>query len=193
MVSPYNEMCSLYNEWSIANVYYPMPSHFERNMFARSMEMTGHVLLAIVNFVGLRAIAASAAFAVRSTSRSQRHAGAYVALTVVALVGSSARLQVMSQTAFAAINASSDDQLQDFYLQFLDYVDDAQIKWIKCGYLRRLSAAGSTVVRCQSAPLDGVISGSAGFPALRTHKKSLFVVSYPWLSKHHPDPDGSTL
>ncbi|CAK0808118.1 unnamed protein product [Prorocentrum cordatum] len=227
------------SSWSIANVYHFMPSHFESNMFGRSMEMTGHVLLVIVNLVGLRAMAASAAFAIRSTSRSQRHAGAYVALTVVALVGSftstmvcvvfyfesepdtprsdssaaafvdammdcfgvvmfsglvgPARLQVLSQTAFAAINAFSDDQLQDFYLQFLDYLDEAQIKWIKCGYLRRLSSAGSIVVRCQNVPLNEVIIGSAGFPILRTHKKSRFVVSYPWLSKHHPDPDGSTL
>ncbi|CAK0846678.1 unnamed protein product [Prorocentrum cordatum] len=227
------------SSWSIANVYYYMPGHFERNLFARFMEMTGHVLLAIVHCVGLRAMAASAAFAIRSTSRSQKHAGAYVALTFVAVFGSfistmvcavfyfesdpetsrpdsaaaafvdtimdcfgvvmfsglvgPARLQAMAQTAFVAINAFSDDQLQDFYLQFLDYFDEAQIKWIKCGYLRRLSAAGSIMVRCQDVPLNEVIMGSAGFPALRTHTKGRFVVSHPWLSKHHPDPDGSKL
>lgn len=53
-----------------------------------------------------------------------------------------AQLQRLSQDAFVAINAYSEYQLQNFYEQFLEYLDVAKVKWVRCGFLRRLAAAG---------------------------------------------------
>ncbi|CAK0886634.1 unnamed protein product [Prorocentrum cordatum] len=102
-------------------------------------------------------------------------------------------LQVLARDAFSAINCYTDDQLQSFYEKYLEYLDRAQVKWVRCGYLRRLASAGGIMQRCQEVPLDQVFIGSRGFPLVRVGEKNRFVLSHPWLSKEHPDPTGVKL
>ncbi|CAK0891489.1 unnamed protein product [Prorocentrum cordatum] len=54
--------------------------------------------------------------------------------------------------AFESINTYTAEELQDRYEQFLLYLDDAQVKWIRCGFLRQIAARGCTMVRCQEVP-----------------------------------------
>ncbi|CAK0818611.1 unnamed protein product [Prorocentrum cordatum] len=102
-------------------------------------------------------------------------------------------LQVLARDAFSAINCYTDDQLQSFYEMYLEYLDRARVKWVRCGYLRRLASAGDIMQRCQEVPLDQVFIGSRGFPLVRDGEKKRFVLSHPWLSKEHPDPTGVKL
>ncbi|CAK0883545.1 unnamed protein product [Prorocentrum cordatum] len=102
-------------------------------------------------------------------------------------------LQVLARDAFAAINSYDHDQLQGFYEKYLEYLDRAQVKWVRCGYLRRLVAAGHIMPRCQEVPRDQAVLGSNGFPLVRDGPKARFVLSHPWLSKEHPDPTGAKL
>ncbi|CAK0825294.1 unnamed protein product [Prorocentrum cordatum] len=99
-------------------------------------------------------------------------------------------LQVLARDAFSAINSYSDDQLQAFYEKYLEYLDEARVKWVRCGYLRALAAAGSAMPRCQEVPADHAVVGSSGFSLVRDGQKHRFVLSHPWLSREHPDPTG---
>ncbi|CAK0802715.1 unnamed protein product, partial [Prorocentrum cordatum] len=102
-------------------------------------------------------------------------------------------LRRLAQEAFERINSYGEGQLQAFYLEYLDYLDEARVKWVRCGYLRRLAEAGSTMVRCQEVPPSESVLGSLGFPRARGEPKHRYVVSHPWLSKEHPDPTGVKL
>ncbi|CAK0897295.1 unnamed protein product, partial [Prorocentrum cordatum] len=102
-------------------------------------------------------------------------------------------LQRLAQDSFEAINSYSSDQLQEFYEEFLAYLEHAQVKWVRCRYLRRLAAEGRVMTRCQEVPPHEAICGSAGFPLSRDMPKDRFVLSHPWLSREHPDPEGVKL
>ncbi|CAK0882362.1 unnamed protein product, partial [Prorocentrum cordatum] len=104
-----------------------------------------------------------------------------------------ASVRVLARDAFSAINSYTDDQLQAFYEKYLEYLDSAEVRWVRCGYLRDLAASGSVMPRCQEVPDEQVFIGSSGFPLLRNGEKDRFVLSHPWLSKEHPDPTGSKL
>ncbi|CAK0834718.1 unnamed protein product [Prorocentrum cordatum] len=95
--------------------------------------------------------------------------------------------------SFERVNPYSSGELQQRYQEFLIYLDDAQIKWVRCRYLRRLAEAGSTMVRCQEVPVAEAVIGSEGLPRSRDEPKHRYAVSHPWFSKHHPDPDGLKL
>ncbi|CAK0833501.1 unnamed protein product [Prorocentrum cordatum] len=95
--------------------------------------------------------------------------------------------------SFERVNPYSSGELQQRYHEFLIYLDDAQIKWVRCRYLRRLAEAGSTMVRCQEVPVAEAVIGSEGLPRSRDEPKHRYAVSHPWFSKHHPDPDGLKL
>ncbi|CAK0891488.1 unnamed protein product [Prorocentrum cordatum] len=95
--------------------------------------------------------------------------------------------------AFESINTYTAEELQDRYEQFLLYLDDAQVKWIRCGFLRQIAARGCTMVRCQEVPPTEAVIGQIGFPMERDAPKHRFVVSHPWLSEKHPDLAGVTL
>lgn len=49
------------------------------------------------------------------------------------------------------------------------------------------------MVRCQDVPVAEAIVGSEGLPSSRDEPKHRYVVSHPWASKQHPDPDGVKL
>jgi hypothetical protein len=85
------------------------------------------------------------------------------------------------------------DGLQAFYEEYLLYLDEVQIKWIRCSYLRGLAAARTTMVRCQEVPASEVILGGSWLPLSREEPRGRFVVSHPWLSRWHPDPGGQKL
>jgi len=102
-------------------------------------------------------------------------------------------LRRLAREAFSAINTYDDDHLQSFYEGYLKYLDDAQIKWVRCGFLRQLAQSGRLLMRCQDVPASEKIVGSVGFPRSRTDRKGRFVCSHPWLSKWHPDPAGVKL
>ena len=61
--------------------------------------------------------------------------------------------------------------------------------------LRRLAETGRIMVRCQDVPPEEAFIGSTGFPRSRGEDlvKHRFVLSHPWLSKSHPDPNGTKL
>ncbi|CAK0886750.1 unnamed protein product, partial [Prorocentrum cordatum] len=103
------------------------------------------------------------------------------------------RLQRLAEEAFEQINSYSEGQLQAFYLEYLDYLDAAQVQWVKCGYIRRLAAAGDVMKRCQEVPRAEVVVGRQGFPHARGEPKHRYVLSHPWMSKEHPDPEGKKL
>ncbi|CAK0897044.1 unnamed protein product [Prorocentrum cordatum] len=102
-------------------------------------------------------------------------------------------LQVLALDSFSAINSYTDDQMQAFYEEYLEYLDRARVKWVLCGYLRRLAAAGKAMPRYQEVSSYQAVVGSSGFPLLRDGLKHRFVLSHPWLSKEHPDPQGAKL
>ncbi|CAK0809343.1 unnamed protein product, partial [Prorocentrum cordatum] len=91
------------------------------------------------------------------------------------------------------INCYSAQELQVCYEEFLVYLDDAQVKWVRFGYLRRLAESGSIMARCQDVPADEAVIGRSGFPGDRGDPKHRFVLSHPWLSKKNPDPSGAKL
>jgi len=102
-------------------------------------------------------------------------------------------LRRLAVQAFERINCYSEVELQGYYEEFLAYLDDAQVKWVRFGYLRRLAESGSTMVRCQDVPAAEAIIGRSGFPDGRDDPKRRFVLSHPWLSRRHPDPSGAKL
>ncbi|CAK0868423.1 unnamed protein product [Prorocentrum cordatum] len=102
-------------------------------------------------------------------------------------------LRRLAVQAFERINCCSAEELQGCYEEFLVYLDDAQIKWVRVGYLRRLAESGSIMVRCQDLPAAEAVIGRSGFPEGRGDPKHRFVLSHPWLSKRHPDPGGAKL
>jgi hypothetical protein len=108
------------------------------------------------------------------------------------LVGSP-EVQRIADGAFVTINEYTEEQLQRHYERFLGYLDEAQIKWVRCGFLRCLAADGRNMVRCQDVPAAETILGAEGFPRSREEAKRRYVVSHPWLSKEHPDPGGQKL
>ncbi|CAK0832441.1 unnamed protein product [Prorocentrum cordatum] len=95
--------------------------------------------------------------------------------------------------AFERINPYTSSELQCRYLEFLVYLDDAQVKRVRCSYLRHLRGMGSTMVRCQEVPVAEAYVGSEGLPNSRDEPKHRYVVSHPWISKEHPDPNGVQL
>ena len=102
-------------------------------------------------------------------------------------------LRRLAVEAFERINCYSAEELQVRYDEFLVYLDDAQVRWVRCRFLRHIAGAGSPMVRCQEVPTTEVIVGREGLPASRDKPKHRFVVSHPWLTKAHPDPDGVQL
>ncbi|CAK0877404.1 unnamed protein product, partial [Prorocentrum cordatum] len=102
-------------------------------------------------------------------------------------------VRVLAREAFSAINSYTESQLQEFYEKYLEYLDRAHIRWVRCGYLRHLAAAGVVMPRCQEVPGDQVFVGSRGFPLVHAAPKERLVVSHPWLAKEHPDPTGEKL
>ncbi|CAK0876251.1 unnamed protein product [Prorocentrum cordatum] len=154
---------------------------------------------------GVCGLLAAAARARSSRSAAQRRAACFVVATALALA-LSFTTSVMLLFEFGSFwlatldalgrpphNCYTDDQLQSFYEKYLDYLDRAQVKRVRCGYLRRLASAGDVMQRCQEVPLDQVFIGSTGFPLVRDGEKKRFVLSHPWLSKEHPDPTGVKL
>jgi hypothetical protein len=103
----------------------------------------------------------------------------------------------LSHNAFTYINKYTDVQLQEFYEVFLDYAQEAEIKWVRVRYLRQLVSEGAIMPRCQEVPASDSIIGSQGFPPNRAETqiggKHRWVASHPWLSKAHPDPEGKEL
>ena len=88
-------------------------------------------------------------------------------------------LRRLTANIFHKINAYSMDELQEYYEECCDYLSEAQIKWVKCRYLRSLAASGAAMVRCQAVPRDEAIMGSDGFPRARGDPKGRFVLSHP--------------
>ncbi|CAK0849703.1 unnamed protein product [Prorocentrum cordatum] len=106
-------------------------------------------------------------------------------LSVLVLAGLAGPPEVrrLALMAFTAINCYGDEQLNDFHLEFLQYLDDARIKRVRCGYLRQLASTGGKMPRCQDVPASEAIIGSAGFPGCKDDPKHRYVLSHPWLSK----------
>ncbi|CAK0833652.1 unnamed protein product [Prorocentrum cordatum] len=102
-------------------------------------------------------------------------------------------LRRLAVDAFERINCYSLEDLQRCYEEFLAYLDEAQVKWVRFGYLRHLMESGSVMVRCQQVPAAEAVIGSSGFPDCRDDPKQIFVLSHPWLTKEHPDPSGTKL
>ncbi|CAK0897524.1 unnamed protein product [Prorocentrum cordatum] len=102
-------------------------------------------------------------------------------------------LRLLAVMSFKGINTYNAEELQGLYLEFLAYLDEARVKWVRVGYLRRLAGLGSQMVRCQEVPDVEAVVGSEGFPCSRDQQKPRYVVSHPWMSPAHPDPGGEKL
>jgi len=68
---------------------------------------------------------------------------------------------------------------------FRDYVREAQIKWVRAGVFRRWNAQSQRMSRSQELHEDDFVVGGETLGRV--------VVSHPWLSKRHPDPNGHQL
>jgi len=77
--------------------------------------------------------------------------------------------------------------------RFLDYLKRARIGWVRVRYLRELGRGGARIPRRQEVPrAELAVAGERGVPE-DLGASGRWVVSHPWRSARHPDPDSGQL
>ncbi|CAK0811783.1 unnamed protein product, partial [Prorocentrum cordatum] len=102
-------------------------------------------------------------------------------------------LRQLAVAAFQSINCYTAEELQGRYREFLAYLDDAQVTWIRCRYPRQIARQGSPLWRCQAVlAAEGEVAdlGPAVGPLAASDDDAVFI---DWMGLPQHDGQGSGL